>query len=171
MKNIDDLEICIPVVSAIIERVHDGQTEVLIQTRWQPETDPKYSGTIEIPAGWISRYEDVYDALKREILEETGLIVTRIRPETKTRIHSVADDGAFAFVPFCCQQQTENGLPWIGFVFICEVDDTEPRPQESENRDVRWIEKARLKQIYTDTPERIFTFQLGVLDLYFRKSL
>lgn len=33
----------IPVVSAIIERIHQGEVEILIQTRWKPEKDPIYS--------------------------------------------------------------------------------------------------------------------------------
>lgn len=60
----------IPVISAIIERSYNGKTEILIQTRWKPEKDPIYSGTFEIAAGWIEKYENVYDALKREVMEE-----------------------------------------------------------------------------------------------------
>jgi 8-oxo-dGTP pyrophosphatase MutT (NUDIX family) len=171
MKNLDELEICIPVISAIVERLHNGQIEILIQTRWQPNTDPKYSGTIEIPSGWIFKYETVYDALRREVFEETGLTVIKIKPETRTTIYSIVDDGAFAFMPFCCQQQIKDGLPWIGFVFICEVNDAEPRPQENETKDVRWIKKNRLKEIFKKNPEKIFTFQLGALDLYFKDSI
>ena len=60
-------------VSAIIEREHNGEKEILVQTRWKPERDPLYSGTLEIPAGGMHVYENVYDAVKREVLEETGL--------------------------------------------------------------------------------------------------
>ena len=170
MKNLDELEISIPVVSAIVERLHNEKVEVLIQTRWQPESDLKYSGTLEIPSGWIGKYETVYDALRREVFEETGLTVVKIKPETKTEIYSVTDDSAFAFSPFCCHQQIRNGLPWIGFVFICEVDDAEPRPQENESKNIRWIEKSKLKEIFKESPEKIFTFHLGVLDLYFKET-
>jgi hypothetical protein len=41
----------IPFVGAIIERVgEDGETEILIQTR-EKKSDPKFSGTMEIPGG------------------------------------------------------------------------------------------------------------------------
>lgn len=43
-------EINISVVSAIVERNHNGKTEVLVQTRWKPDKDPEYAGTLEIPA-------------------------------------------------------------------------------------------------------------------------
>jgi 8-oxo-dGTP pyrophosphatase MutT (NUDIX family) len=50
-----------------------GEKEILVQTRWKPDRDPLYSGTLEIPAGGMHVYENVYDAVKREVLEETGL--------------------------------------------------------------------------------------------------
>ena len=72
MNNIDSINICIPVVSAIIERQGKDETEILIQTRWKPESDPVYSGTFEIPAGWIDRYENVFDALKKRSARRNG---------------------------------------------------------------------------------------------------
>ena len=166
MDKVDSINICIPVVSAIIERHGRDETEILVQTRWKPERDPEYSGTLEIPAGWIDRYENVFAALKREVLEETGLHVTKIFPDIKTKTFSPRDDKNFAFVPFCCQQQTKGGKPWIGFVFICEVEDKEPVPQDDEVKDTRWIKKSELKKMVTETPEKFFTLQLGPLDYY-----
>ncbi|MBI4835967.1 MAG: NUDIX hydrolase [Candidatus Abawacabacteria bacterium] len=160
----------IPVVSAIIERMRNGEIEVLIQTRWKPEKDPIYSGTLEIPAGAIEQYQEIYGALKREILEETGLKVTRIKPDMRTKIYSFKDDAAFAFMPFCCQQQIKGGKPWIGFVFLCEVEDSEPVPQENEVKDIRWINKNALREMLINTPEKFFTLQLGVLDYYLNYS-
>jgi 8-oxo-dGTP pyrophosphatase MutT (NUDIX family) len=163
-----DIKTNIPVVSTIIERYHNGKTEVLVQTRWKPGRDPVYSGTLEIPAGWIDEYESVYDALKREVLEETGLVVTKIKPDIKTSEYKTnKDDSSFAFLPFCCQQQLKGGKPWVGFVFLCEVEDSEPKAQAEEVRDVRWIEKDELESIFIETPEKIFTLHLGVLDYYF----
>jgi 8-oxo-dGTP pyrophosphatase MutT (NUDIX family) len=74
------LDVNLPIVSAIIEREHGGEKEILVQTRWKPERDPLYSGTLEIPAGGMHVYENVYDAVKREVLEETGLRVTSFYP-------------------------------------------------------------------------------------------
>lgn len=156
----------IPVVSAIVERTRNGQKEILVQTRWKPSRDPIYSGTLEIPAGWVDLYENVYDALKREVLEETGLKVIKITPDIKTKVHSPRDDGAFAFVPFCAQQQIKGGKPWMGFVFLCEVEDAEPVAQKEETKDIRWLTTPELRNIFEKTPEQIFTLQLGVIDFY-----
>ena len=78
------LDVNLPIVSAIIEREHNGEKEILVQTRWKPERDPLYSGTLEIPAGGMHVYENVYDAVKREVLEETGLRVTSFSPDIRT---------------------------------------------------------------------------------------
>lgn len=160
------MDICIPVVSAIIEREGNGEKEILLQTRWKPEKDPVYSGTLEIPAGWIGTYENVFDALRREVLEETGLRVTKIKPDIKTKTFSPRNDENFAFVPLCCQQQTKGGRPWIGFVFLCEVEDKSPVPQASEVRDIQWVKKSVLQTMIAETPEKFFTLQLGALEYY-----
>ena len=163
---IDTINVCIPVVSALIERVQNGQRELLVQTSWKLGIS-EYSGTLEIPAGWIHRYENVYEAVKREVFEETGLIVTRIVSDKKTKIYWPKDDANFAFQPFCCQQQLKWWKPWVWFVFLCEVEPWELREQESETRDVRWMPIDELRSIFTNTPEKIFTLQLGVLEMYF----
>ena len=49
----------IPFVGAIIERVVGGEKQVLVQTR-EKKSDPKYSGSLEIPGGKFRANEDVY---------------------------------------------------------------------------------------------------------------
>jgi 8-oxo-dGTP pyrophosphatase MutT (NUDIX family) len=61
-ERLERSDLNVPVVSAIIERERGGEIEVLIQTRWKPDSDPEYSGTLEIPAGGIHAYESIYDA-------------------------------------------------------------------------------------------------------------
>ena len=135
------------VVSVIVKREGSEEPEILVQTRWKPERDPQYSGTLEIPAGAIDVYENVYDALKREVYEETGLKVKQITPDIKTKMYSPRDDDAFAFVPFCCQQQAKGGIPRVGFVFICTVEEGDPVPQQGETKDIQWMKKSELKKL------------------------
>jgi 8-oxo-dGTP pyrophosphatase MutT (NUDIX family) len=159
----------VPNVSAIIERRRGQLTEVLIQVRWKPERDLVYSGTFEIPAGGIGRHESVYDALKREVFEETGLRVTSFRPDVKTDMHSEVDDAVFAFVPFCCQQQL-RGRARVGFVFVCTVAADEPVPGRGEVGEITWFDTASLKKLLRESPERIFIFQRPVLEFYLSQS-
>ena len=169
-EKILSLSLNFAVVSAIIERQRNGQIEVLVQTRWKPERDPIYSGTLEIPAGSVDQYENVYDAVEREVFEETGLKVTGFKPDIRTKTYAPKEDDCFAFVPFCCQQQLKGGWPRVGFVFLCSVEEGELKAQDNENKDVRWMKKSELRKMFKETPEKIFTLQLGVLDYYFNYS-
>ncbi|MFN2111055.1 MAG: NUDIX hydrolase [Anaerolineae bacterium] len=161
-----DMNINGAVVSVIVERKHNGEVEVLLQTRWKPERDPVYSGSLEIPAGGISPYENVYEAARREVWEETGLRVTSFYPDVQTAIYAPRDDDCFAFVPFCCQQQLKGGIPRVGIVFVCQVEDAEPRPGIGEVREIFWIKVTELRKIVKEQPEKIFTLQLPVLAYY-----
>jgi 8-oxo-dGTP pyrophosphatase MutT (NUDIX family) len=161
-----DMNINGTVVSVIVEREHNGEVEVLVQTRWKPERDPVYSGTLEIPAGGIGSYENVYEAARREVEEETGLRVRSFYPDIQTRTYAPRGDDCFAFVPFCCQQQLKGGIPRIGIVFVCRVEDAEPRPGAGEVGEVMWLKVAVLREIVERQPERVFTLQLPVLDYY-----
>lgn len=158
----------IPYVGAIIEREHNGNVEVLIQTRWKPNNDPVYSGTFEFPAGTLDiPYENVYDTLAREIDEECGLKLKCIKQDSKTKImHSNKEDASFGFRPFCCTQQLKNGKPWIGFVFICEVENTDPKPHSNESKDVKWMPVKEIKKKIKQSPEKFFALQLPAWEYY-----
>lgn len=166
-----DRNMCVPYVGGIIERKIDGKTEILIQTRWKPEIDSYYSGSIEIAAGALNTpYENIYETLAREIHEETGLILNRIINDSKTEVLSPRDDRVFGFRPYCCTQQLKNGLPWIGFIFRCEVKPGEPKAQVAEVKDVRWVEKSDLRRIFETEPEKIFTLELPAWQYYFSEN-
>lgn len=167
-KQLLDMNINGTVVSVIVEREHDGEVKVLVQTRCKPERDPVYSGTLEIPAGGIESYENVYEAARREVEEETGLRVRSFYPDIQTQIYAPRGDDCFAFVPFCCQQQLKGGIPRIGIVFVCQVEDAEPRPGAREVGEVIWLKVSELREIVERQPERVFTLQLPVLDYYLR---
>ena len=160
-----DFPFPVPIVSAIIERQRGKVTELLVQVRWKPERDPVYTGTLEIPAGGIGLYENVYDALTREVFEETGLRVIGFRPDVRTKTHSHKGDDVFAFVPFCCQQQL-SGMARVGFVFVCTVEGTDPTPAPDEVKEITWMGTSELRRLIDESPERFFTFQLPVLEFY-----
>lgn len=165
----ENYAMAIPYVGAIIERDNNGVIDVLIQTRWKPHSDPIYSGTFEFPAGTLDRpYENIYDALAREIWEECGLRLKRIKHESKTKImHSNKNDEVFGFRPFCCTQQLKNGKPWIGFVFICEVENGIPALKTDEAKDAKWMSFSDVKSIFSQSPELFFALELPALEYYF----
>ncbi len=48
------------IISAILEKIENGERKVFFQIRWKPQVSPTYSGLLEIPAGGIESYEDIY---------------------------------------------------------------------------------------------------------------
>lgn len=159
----------LPFVGAIIEREVDGTRQVLIQTRHNPLRDPRYTGTIEFPGGILdARFESVFDALGREIAEETGLRLKRIIAGDKGETTTTGrDDRTLGFQPFYCTQQLAGDYPWVGFIFVCEVHDDEPRAQNGETKNPRWVNLDDMRKIVADTPEQVFGLQLPAWKYYF----
>jgi len=57
-----------PAVGAIIEKVSNDKRYILIQDR-NKNNDDIETGMIELPAGKIREYENIFDALRREVRE------------------------------------------------------------------------------------------------------
>ena len=156
------------VVSVIIEKIEDGERYIFVQTRWKPDVSPTYLGVLEIPAGGIDSYENVYNAVCREVREETGLKITRFIDDEQTPVmESRPGDTSFAFRPFLCQQvlETNGGLPWVGFVFRCEAEGKIVMGK-NEAKDPRWITIDELDEILAKTPEQVFSLQVATLRYY-----
>lgn len=163
------MNFAIPCVGAIIE----NNDEILIQTRWKPNRDPVYSGTLEFPIGKLDiPYENIYDALEREIYEECGLKLKSVKHDSRTCLmrSDIKNDAVFGFKPFCCTQQLKNGHPWITFIFICEVYEGKPVSQADETKNIQWIKKSEIKKIFLESPEKLFSIELPAWKYYFENN-
>ena len=164
----------LPFVGGIIERNGEHGREVLVQTRHNPKRDPRYTGTIEFPGGILDRkFESVFDALSREIFEETGLTLKQI---VKGSQHGAItstnkNDKQQGFSPFYCLQQLEGDYPWVGFVFVCEVDEGELRAQDGETKNPCWFEYNTLKQMFIEDQNQFFGLQVPAWKKYFSKQI
>ena len=131
------------VVSAIIERAFDNTRKVFVQDRYKPIASPNYLNMLEIPAGNVQAFESPYDALSREVLEETGMHIVRILDDYHTATESnISGNSSMAFKPYLCQYvaSTDGGLPWYGYVFRCEVEgENNPNSKEAKNGSRRCI--------------------------------
>ncbi len=142
-----------------------------MQTRWKPKASPTYTGLLEIPAGGIEGYENIFDTLKREVEEETGLKVVRILDNLETTVEeNIKDNKVQIFKPFLCQQMLSStgGLPWIGFVFRCEVSG-EITMNNDEAKDPKWVTLEQLKELLLTSPQLFFPLQYPVLKYYVKK--
>ena len=168
MTSLQESRYPIPVISAIIERKGENETEILIQTRIA-DYDESYRGTIEIPAGRINSFENLYDTIKREVKEETGLEVLEIDQAFDSETSTTSrNDKAIAFQPFCCQQLIKGNIPWIGFVFLVKVKEGKLVPEKGQTQDLRWIKLSELKELISNSKDRVFTLQLPVLKHYIK---
>ena len=158
----------VPVISALLYRKHNNTTEIFLQTRWKPEVSPNYTGLLEIPAGVIEAYENVYDALRREVYEECGLTIIKIIDDMQWEVISPREgDRSFIFRPYLCQHvlETRDGLPWTGYVFLCEAS-WEPVMQTSEAKDPQWVSIDELRKLVKEQPELFFSLQLPALQYF-----
>jgi len=146
----------IPFVGAIIERQNGEKKQILIQIR-QKESDPMNTGTIEIPGGKMRAFEDVYQTVRREVKEESGLDIVFIEGEKKQA------DSSVLIEPFCVTQMKTG--PFIGLIFLCQAVG-EPASFTEESRDACWIDVLSLRQIVFQNPERIYPPFLAPLKKY-----
>jgi len=151
-------------VSAIIERFHNGQWEILLQTRWKPEEDPKHSGLLEIPGGRIELGEDVYPALKREVKEECGLEIESIKPGKETVTKGKFDEVSIAFVPFCGERYL--GSNFAGFAFVCTAKGELRRKGAYDAKEPKWVPFTELKKLVLNEPEKFYSYHLSTLKFY-----
>lgn len=155
-------ELYIPFVGAIVERETNGIKEVLVQTR-QKKTDKKYSGSLEIPGGKFRAFEDVYESLKREVEEETGMRVTFVQGERDREDFEAGGVHQSLIYPYCITQTREG--PFIGLVFLCHAEG-KPAKRTNETKDVRWIPVYELGKIVEEKPEKIYPAFLAPLKKY-----
>ncbi len=151
-------------VSAIIERLFDGEWEVLLQIRWKPEEDAKYSGLLEIPGGRMEYGEDVYTTLKREVKEECGLNIESIKAGVDIKAEGKHGTISVAFVPFCGEQFL--GSNYIGFIFVCTAKGELTQKGIYDAREPRWVKLSELKKILSKESEKIYPYHLSALKYY-----
>lgn len=154
----------IPGVGGLIIKKIDNTEHILLQTRCKSDA-PREEGLLEIPAGKIRAFENIFDTLRREIKEETGLDVTEILGENKLTLYEGNDYKVINFMPFSCSQNVEGYYPIIVFVFICRVTgDLLPFSDESKN--YKWTSISEIKRIVTESPQSFYPMHIDTLKKY-----
>ena len=153
-----------PCADAIIEKIIDGEKHILLQTR-QKSGGGDTNGKLEIPAGKIREYEDVFSTIRREVLEETGLTVTKIYGEELSAVTQVGEVKTISFEPFCITQNLRGAYSIILNTFICEAEG-EPLPSTDEAQNVEWVNISEVRQIIENEPERVFFMHINALMKY-----
>lgn len=154
-----------PAVGAIIERNIDGIRHILVQRRQKNNSE---DGLIEIPAGKIRDFENIFKALKREVKEETGLTITSIDGEDCEAIQT-GPYSTIDFSPFCITQNLSGGYSLILFTFICSGEGNLYK-QSDESSDIHWVAAHKIKSLLDAHPEKFFPMHINALKKYFKRS-
>lgn len=154
----------VPCVGAIIERDVNGRRCVLVQTR-QKDGGGDTNGKLEIVGGKIREYEDIFQALRREVWEETGLTVTVIRGENGKVLDEASNAAFQSFEPFCITQNLGGAYSILLLTFLCEAEG-EPLKETNETTDICWMPVTELKESVEKHPEEWFFMHLNELRKY-----
>ncbi len=132
-----------PAAAGIIEKQMEGKQYVLLQDR-EKEGAESESGLWEIPAGKIREYENIYDCLRREIWEETGLTVTENQGESEAVWYESHGYRVLQYMPFSSAQNVSEAYPIMVQTFLCKAEGVLAM-ETNETQNLRWVEVRELK--------------------------
>ncbi|WP_246582653.1 NUDIX hydrolase [Clostridium mobile] len=153
-----------PAAGGIIEKNVDGIDYILIQERSKEDAKLE-EGLLEIPAGKIREFENIYECLRREIWEETGLQVTEIDGEKDSTIFESNRYKVLNYTPFACSQNIEGNYPVMVETFICKVKG-EMLAKTNETKNIRWISLKDLKELIVKDKNRFYPMHIKTLEKY-----
>jgi 8-oxo-dGTP pyrophosphatase MutT (NUDIX family) len=153
-----------PAVGGIIEKRINGMDYILIQERCKDGGGPE-NGLIEIPAGKIREFENIFDCLRREIWEETGLEVIEIEGEDKVITINLNGYKVINYMPFFCSQNIEGNYPIMVQTFICKVKG-EMLDKTNESKNIRWILLSELKDMIDKDEKSFYPMHVIALKKY-----
>jgi ADP-ribose pyrophosphatase len=162
-------QFAIPGVGGIIIKLIDNVECILLQERCKSEA-PAEDGLLEIPAGKIRAFENIFDALRREISEETGLEVVEILGENKTSIYAGNNYKVINFTPFCSSQNIEGNYPIMVFVFICYVKGNLLKSSD-EAKNYKWVPTRQIEMLLNDNSQKFYPMHIDTLRKYISYSL
>ena len=153
----------IPCTGAIIYKIENNDIFVVIQTR-QKTGGGEENGLIELPAGKIREYEDIQDALKREVFEETGLKVCEIYSDKSeiTETDKTRDFETKNITPYYITQNLSGGYSIILMTFLCKatgviLDSTD------ETQNIEWVNILELRKMLQVNREQFFPMHILAL--------
>lgn len=158
----------IPCVGAIISQEVGGVPCILLQERRKPSAG-RENGMLEVAAGKIREYENVFDALRREVHEETGLTLTHIQGEESSVRRVVNGYEVLSLTPFCVTQNLSGGYSILLHSFICQAEGS-LSAQKDETANLRWMPLTELQQMLEQQPEAFYPLHVNALHKYLKEQ-
>ncbi len=155
----------IPGVGGIIIKTENNIEYILLQDRSKPGSE-KEEGLIEIPAGKIREYENIFDCLRREIFEETGYRVKKIIGESESTIIKMNEYTVLSYEPFNSSQNISGEYPIMVQTFICTIiEDNKIHKNSSESKNIRWVTKAEICELLS-TKGKLYPMHINTLEKF-----
>jgi 8-oxo-dGTP diphosphatase len=146
-------------------RPHRDDSKILLQERWKPDTDPLNSGKLELPGGKWQAFESAHDCLRREVQEETSVVVNFVdQPLISHQIR--ADVLVETSQPIMISQMVAGPYPSVLLVYSCEGIG-EPKEGGDGSRYPRWWPLSEVKKLIESDLERFTPLTFAVLKHYF----
>lgn len=154
----------IPGVAGIVEKNIAGTDYILIQSRCKKDASDEY-GLLEIPAGKIREFENIFDCLRREIWEETGLKVTQIEGEKEAAIIEQNGYKVINYIPFACSQNIQGKYPIMVQTFLCQATG-DLLNETNETTNIRWISLQEIKEKLNTKETEFYPMHVATLKKY-----
>jgi len=158
----------IPAVTGIVVKETDGVNYLLLQERWK--NNPLEDGLLEIPGGKISEYENIFDSLRREIMEETGYVVKKIYGEEESTFVEFNGYKVLNYEVFASAQNLEKNYPIMTQFFICEVEG-EKLEKTNETQNIEWFSLEEVSLLLEKTPEKFYSMHINAIKKYLSTKL
>lgn len=158
-----------PGVGGIIEKNIDGVDYILVQDRHKKD-EMIETGLIEIPAGKIREFENIFDCLRREIWEETGLEVTYIEGEKEAKIFESNGYKVLNYTPFSSSQNIQGTYPIMVQTFLCKAKG-ELIKKSNETKNIRWLSLKELQTLLEKSEEFFYPMHVITLKEYLIRKL
>ncbi len=148
----------VPNVAALVVPDRDA-TAVLLQRRDKPGEAVR--GRLELPGGRWRAGEAAETALRREVSEETGLIVQEVLGRPSDTVRADPERPFQVVRPVAVTVGVDGAYPALHLAFLCVASGT-PVGQDGETRDPRWYDLDELRRLL-DEPSRFTGPALGIL--------
>ena len=149
---------------AIIEQEINEESLIVVQVRNKPHEGGKW---LELPGGRVEEFESLVSALKREVMEETGLEITYIEG-LNTRLETGSTDANVeCLMPFAVYQTLKGPVDSMGVYFLCRAAG-QLLTTGDETEGIQWMPVQQVAEWMKTNPEKFDWVDRAGLLFYLR---